>query len=75
MRQSSGKIVYAWAFERDVDLASLHSNPCTIEWPRGTGRYVTFPELDRFEFFDLGKARRKLIPAQSAFLDRLSAAV
>lgn len=75
VRQSSGKIVYAWAFAGDVDLASLHSNPCTIEWPRGTGRYVTFPELDRFEYFDLAAARRKLIPAHTAFLDRLAAAV
>jgi predicted NUDIX family NTP pyrophosphohydrolase len=30
-----------------------------------------FPEVDRACWFDLGTARRKLLPAQRSFIDRL----
>jgi predicted NUDIX family NTP pyrophosphohydrolase len=32
-----------------------------------------FPEVDRAEWFDLDATRRKLLPAQRAFIDRLEA--
>jgi predicted NUDIX family NTP pyrophosphohydrolase len=31
----------------------------------------TFPEIDRAAWFDLETARRKIIPTQRAFIDRL----
>jgi len=72
LRQRSGKRVHAWAAQApDLDPARLRSNTFTLEWPRGSGRYQTFPEVDRGAWFDLDTARRKLLPGQTGFLERL----
>jgi predicted NUDIX family NTP pyrophosphohydrolase len=73
VRQKAGKLIYAWAWEGDADPAHLTSNPTRIEWPRGSGRWLKFPEVDRYAWFDPQTAREKLNPAQAAFLDRLEA--
>jgi len=71
VRQKSGKTVHAWAWEGEADAASITSNTTTSEWPRGSGRYLTFPEVDRCAWFDPELARRKLNPAQAEFVVRL----
>ena len=74
VRQKSGKRVHAWACEGDADPTLVRSNEVTVEWPRGSGRSLTFPEVDRCEWFGLAAAREKINPAQAAFIDRLEAA-
>lgn len=74
VRQGSGKIVHAWVFAGDCDPAAIRSNTCEMEWPPRSGRRVVFPEIDRADFFDLATARRKILPAQSPFIDRALAA-
>ena len=71
VRQSGGKEVTAWAVEGDLDAAAAASNTVELEWPRGSGRRVTFPEMDRFAWVDVATARELLVAAQAAFLDRL----
>jgi predicted NUDIX family NTP pyrophosphohydrolase len=71
IRQRAGKVVDAWAAEGDFDPAALDSNTFEMEWPPKSGREVEFPEIDRADWFDLEGARRKLLPAQGEFLDRL----
>jgi predicted NUDIX family NTP pyrophosphohydrolase len=44
-----------------------------MEWPPRSGRFADFPEVDRAAFFDLAEARRRILPAQAPFLDRLEA--
>lgn len=44
-----------------------------LEWPRGSGRTVRFPEIDRAAWFDLDTAREKIVRGQLPFLDRLAA--
>jgi predicted NUDIX family NTP pyrophosphohydrolase len=73
--QAGGKIVTAWAIEGDFDPAALKSNRFEIEWPPRSGRRQSFPEVDRAEWFDVSEARRKILPAQRAFIDRLSGAL
>ena len=75
IRQKSGKLVLAWAARGDLDAATAVSNTYQMEWPPGSGRVETFPEIDRVEWFKLNKARRKLKAAQVPFLDRLQAAI
>ncbi|MBS1869566.1 MAG: NUDIX domain-containing protein [Actinobacteria bacterium] len=72
VRQKSGKVVSAWALERDLDAGAIHSNTFELEWPPRSGRMQTFPEVDRAGWFALAAARRKLLPAQAPFLDRLA---
>jgi predicted NUDIX family NTP pyrophosphohydrolase len=71
VRQRAGKVVDAWAAEGDFDPAALDSNTFEMEWPPRSGREVEFPEVDRADWFELEEARRKLLPAQGEFLDRL----
>lgn len=71
VRQKAGKVVHCWAAEADFDPAMLCSNTFRIEWPPRSGAEREFPEVDRAEWFGLDQARRKIIPAQSDFLDRL----
>lgn len=71
VRQKAGKVVHAWAAEGDFDPAALHSNTFTMEWPPRFGVQREFPEIDRAEWFAPAAARRKVLAAQAAFVDRL----
>lgn len=73
VRQSGGKVVTAWAVEGDLDPATVVSNLVELEWPPRSGRMQSFPEIDRAAWFDPDTARRKVIAAQQAFVDRLHA--
>lgn len=75
VRQKAGKVIHAWAWEGDADPAAIVSNITSCEWPRGSGRSVTYPEVDRCAWFEPGPARDKLNPAQAALIDRLEAAL
>lgn len=72
VRQKGGKRVEAWAFEGDCDPARLTSNTFTMEWPPRSGKFESFPEVDRAAFFGLDEARRKINPAQAAWMDELA---
>ena len=69
--QPSRKIVTAFALEGEFDPATLQSNRFELEWPRGSGRKQSFPEVDRAAWFALAKAREKIQPGQAPFIDRL----
>lgn len=72
VKQKGGKIVFAWAFARDLeDDFKLRSNTFEMEWPPRSGKVQRFPEVDRANFFPLEEARRKINLAQTVFLDRL----
>ena len=71
IKQKGGKVIHAWAFEGDFDPAKLRSNTFEIEWPPKSGKKVSYPEIDRVEFFTIQEAREKLNPAQVAFLSAL----
>jgi len=71
VRQPSGKIVHVWALAGDLDATRIHSNTFPLEWPRGSGRVVQTPEVDRGQWFDLETARSRLHPGQVPFLERL----
>ncbi len=72
VRQSGGrKIVEAWAIEGDMDVAEIESTPFEMEWPPRSGQLREFPEFDRAAWFEVEAARRRIVKAQAAFLDRL----
>jgi len=75
VRQSGGKVVTVFAVHADLDITDAQSNLVELEWPRGSGRMVRFPELDRVEWFGLSTARTKLLTVQLLILDRLTAAL
>ena len=71
VRQAGGKIVHAWAVPGDFDITRLSSNTFELEWPPRSGKTQQFPEVDQATWFGLDAARRKLLPAQRVFIDRL----
>lgn len=73
VRQKAGKRVHAWAWEGDADADRVTSNTSRTEWPRGSGRWITYPEVDRCAWFDVATAREKILPAQAELIDRLEA--
>jgi len=74
IRQKSGKIVTAWAFEGDCDPEKLTSNTCVIEWPPRSGKHIEIPEVDRGRWFNADEAREHIREEQEKLLDNLYAA-
>ena len=73
--QRSRKEIIAWAVEGDFPVAELKSNTFELEWPPKSGHKRQFPEVDRAEWFSLPDARRKILPGQAEFIDRLVARI
>jgi predicted NUDIX family NTP pyrophosphohydrolase len=42
-----------------------------MEWPPKSGRMQSFPEVDRAAWFAPDEARKKILPGQEPFIDRL----
>src|SRR5690606_17962826 len=71
LKQPGGKIVAAYAVEGDLDVAAAVSNTFLLEWPRGSGKFTEYPELDRVGWFDVPSARSKILKGQQPLLDWL----
>jgi predicted NUDIX family NTP pyrophosphohydrolase len=71
LKQPSGKLIAAWAFQGDCDPGAIRSNTFSLEWPPGSGRQVEFPEVDRAGWFTLDEAKAKIIRGQVGFLEEL----
>lgn len=67
----SGKRVVAWGAIGDLDPASVMSNLVSLEWPRGSGQTIEFPEIDAVQWCSPRQAMILLNPAQGAFVVRL----
>jgi len=71
VRMRSGKIVHGWAVEGDFDPAQLYSMQAEVVWPPRSGKVLRVPEIDRVTWARPPEARRRMHPAQAAFVDRL----
>jgi predicted NUDIX family NTP pyrophosphohydrolase len=74
-RQSGGKVVTVFAREGDFDASQIHSNHFTAEWPPRSGRFRSFPEIDRAAWMTPARAREALVTGQVPAIDALVAAV
>jgi predicted NUDIX family NTP pyrophosphohydrolase len=73
IRQAGGKVVSAWALEKDLDAALIQSNSFELEWAPRSGKRQTFPEVDKASWFRVPEAKGKILGAQVELLDRLAA--
>src|SRR5215216_2048252 len=71
VKQKGGKLVYAWALEGDIDADEIVSNTYKMEWPYKSGKWQTYPEVDKAAWFNAEEAREKINPAQVALIDDL----
>ena len=75
VKQKSGKVVHAWAFEADLRLDSFVSNTFEMDWPPRSGRRRSFPEIDRIAYFSMPVAMTKIVPYQQPLLVELQAKI
>jgi predicted NUDIX family NTP pyrophosphohydrolase len=73
VKMKSGKTVYAWALEKDVDAGIIKSNEFEMEWPPKSKKMQSFPEIDKAAWFSVAEAKIKININQSAFIDELVA--
>jgi predicted NUDIX family NTP pyrophosphohydrolase len=71
VKLKSGKAVYAWALERDIDADTLVSNTFDIEWPPKSGTLKSFPEIDKAQWFTIDEALEKINEAMGDFILQL----
>lgn len=72
VKQKAGKIVYAWAVEGDIDASAIKCETfINIEWPPGSGKIQSIPEVDKGEWFSKDDAKQKINPSQAALIDEL----
>lgn len=74
-KQSSGKIITAFAVESAANIEFVRSNTFEMEWPKGSGKFESFPEVDRASWFTLEASRPKLLKGHLPILDRLVSVV
>ena len=71
IRQPSGKRLWVWAAEGDIDPDAVVPGMFTMQWPPRSGKLAEFPEIDRVEWCDVELARRRLVAGQRPLLDLL----
>ena len=72
VKQKGGKLVYAWAFEKNCD-DPIQCNTFSLEWPPKSGKMTSFPEVDKGAYFKYDEALLKVNQAQIEFIIRLKA--
>jgi len=72
IKQKAGKVVYAWALEKNIDAENIKSNTFTIEWPPKSNKMVTCSEVDKAGWFTVSEAKIKINPAQALLIDELA---
>lgn len=73
IKQKSGKIVYAWAVQGDVDASKIRSNLFELEWPPKSGRKQSFSEVDKAGWFGISEAKKKINEGQAPLIEELAA--
>jgi predicted NUDIX family NTP pyrophosphohydrolase len=71
IKQKGGKWVYAWAVEGDIDAEAIISNSFEIEWPYNSGKWQTYPEVDKAAWFDIQEAKIKINAGQIPLIEDL----
>ena len=65
-------MVYAWAVEGDINADAIVSNTFKIEWPYKSGRWQSYPEVDKAGWFSVTEAKEKINAAQAGLIDGLA---
>jgi predicted NUDIX family NTP pyrophosphohydrolase len=71
IKQKSGKIVYCWALESELDVSTIVSNTFELEWPPKSGKKKTFPEIAKAAWFSIPAAKEKINERQIPLLEEL----
>lgn len=70
-KQPSRKLVTVFTSSNDYDCSKSYSNTFKKEWPKGSGIYMEFPEMDQAKWMSLSEAKEKILKGQIYFLMKL----
>jgi predicted NUDIX family NTP pyrophosphohydrolase len=71
VKLKSGKVVYAWALEKDMNTDTVVSTTFEIEWPPKSGIVKSFPEIDKAQWFTVDEALEKINEAMGNLILQL----
>ncbi len=71
VKLKSGKLVRAWALEKNIDHTKIKSNTFLFEWPPRSAKKIEIPEVDKAGWFNLEDAEIKINPGQLPLLKEL----
>ena len=71
VKQKSGKLISAWALQKDLDTQDIKSNTFELEWPPASGKHITVPEVDKAGWFNVEEAKKKINTGQVPLIDEL----
>jgi predicted NUDIX family NTP pyrophosphohydrolase len=72
VKLKSGKTIFAWAVEGDIDQNQIVSNLIEIPWPPKSGKMLQVPEVDRGDWFDEATAMIKINSVQANLVQQLA---
>ena len=72
VKLKSGKTILAWSVAGNAEPASLKSNSFSLEWPPRSGKFQSFPEVDKIEWFTIPEAEKRINPGQIPLLHELA---
>lgn len=72
VKLSSGKVVYAWGLEGELNVTQIKSNTFKLEWPVKSGDIQVFPEVDKAAWFSLDEAKLKINKGQVPLIEALA---
>ena len=55
-----------------IDAGAIRSNTFSMEWPKGSAKTKSFPEIDKADWFDLETAKVKILKGQLGLLEQLA---
>lgn len=64
-------VIKSWAIEKNIDAVNIVSNHFEMEWPPRSGKYQSFPEIDKGAWFTIDEAKKKINLMQVALLTEL----
>lgn len=68
---SHRKLAIIFYLNEDFDLSNCSSNTFKLEWPKDSGKIKDFPEMDKYEWMDIAKAKDMILSNQLFFVERL----
>lgn len=70
-KQKSGKLITIFGVMSEIDATKIHSNTFEMEYPKGSGEFHEYPEMDALHWFSYEEAKKKIFKGQLPILEKL----
>ena len=68
---STNKLITIFIVKKDLDATKMKSNTFEMEYPFGSGKISSYPEMDEGRWFTISEAKTKILKGQDRILDKL----